>query len=50
MLVKNYGWISQRTPTAQSSGPGKFRPQGLTDPDVTVSAHPALMIQQLKVV
>jgi hypothetical protein len=28
----------------QSSSPGEFHPQALTDPDVTVSRHPALII------
>jgi tripartite-type tricarboxylate transporter receptor subunit TctC len=28
-----------------SSSPGEFHPQALTDPDVTVSRHPALIIQ-----
>jgi len=27
-----------------SSSPGEFHPQALTDPDVNVSAHPALII------
>ena len=30
----------------ESSSPGEFHPQALTDPDVNVSAHPALIIQQ----
>ena len=29
----------------ESSSPGEFHPQTLTDPDVTVSRHPALIIQ-----
>jgi len=29
----------------ESSSPGEFHPQGFTDPDVTVSRHPALIIQ-----
>ena len=29
----------------QSSRPGEFHPQALTDPDVNVSAHPALTVQ-----
>ena len=29
----------------ESSSPGEFHPQALTDPDVTVSCHPALIIQ-----
>jgi len=29
----------------KSSSPGEFHPQALTDPDVNVSAHPALIIQ-----
>ena len=29
----------------KSSSPGEFHPQALTDPDVTVSRHPALIIQ-----
>ena len=32
---------------AESSSPGEFHPQALTDPDVNVSAHPALIIQSL---
>jgi hypothetical protein len=32
---------------AKSSSPRKFHPQGLTDSDVNVSAHPALIIQSL---
>jgi hypothetical protein len=28
----------------KSSSPGEFHPQALTDPDVNVSAHPALII------
>jgi hypothetical protein len=28
----------------KSSSPGDFHPQALTDPDVTVSRHPALII------
>jgi hypothetical protein len=31
----------------ESSGPGEFHPQALTDPDVNVSAHPALIIPSL---
>jgi hypothetical protein len=31
----------------ESSSPGEFHPQALTDPDVTVSRHPALIIQSL---
>jgi hypothetical protein len=31
----------------ESSGPGEFHPQALTDPDVSVSAHPALTIRPL---
>jgi hypothetical protein len=27
-----------------SSRPGEFHPQGLTDPDMNVSAHPALTV------
>jgi MFS family permease len=30
---------------AGSSRPGEFHPQALTDPDVNVSAHPALIVQ-----
>ena len=30
-----------------SSSPGEFHPQALADPDVNVSAHPALIIQSL---
>ncbi len=29
----------------QSSGPGEFHPQALTDPDVSVSTHPAPTVQ-----
>ena len=29
----------------ESSSPGEFHPQALTDPDVTVSRHPALIDQ-----
>jgi hypothetical protein len=29
----------------ESSSPGEFHPQALTDTDVTVSRHPALIIQ-----
>ena len=32
-------------PNLQSSSPGEFHPQALTDPDVTVSRHPALIIK-----
>ena len=28
-----------------SSGPGEFHPQALTDPDVSLSAHPAPTVQ-----
>jgi len=31
----------------ESSSPGEFHPQALTDTDVTVSRHPALIIQSL---
>jgi hypothetical protein len=31
--------------TGESSSPGDSHPQALTDPDVTVSCHPALIIQ-----
>jgi hypothetical protein len=31
----------------ESSSPGEFHPQALTDPDVNVSAHPALIIPSL---
>src|SRR5262249_19261077 len=30
-----------------SSGPGEFHPQALTDPDVRLSPHPALMIRSM---
>ena len=33
--------------TEGSSSPGDFHPQALTDPDVTVSRHPALIIRLL---
>jgi hypothetical protein len=29
----------------QSSGPGEFHPQALTEPDGKLALHPALMIQ-----
>ena len=29
----------------ESSSPGEFHPQALTEPDVNVSAHPALIVQ-----
>jgi len=29
----------------ESSGPGELHPQALTDPDVSVSTHPALTVQ-----
>src|ERR1039458_8602282 len=29
----------------KSSRPGEFHPQALTDPDMNVSAHPALIVQ-----
>ncbi len=29
----------------QSSGPGEFHPQALTEPDVSLSTHPALIDQ-----
>jgi hypothetical protein len=32
-------------PIAQSSSPEEFHPQALTEPDVTVSHHPALIDQ-----
>ena len=31
--------------TQQSSSPREFHPQALTEPDVTVSRHPALIVQ-----
>jgi hypothetical protein len=31
----------------KSSGPGEFHPQALTDPDVSVSTHPAPTVQPL---
>ena len=31
-------------PSLESSSPGEFHPQALTEPDVTVSRHPALII------
>src|SRR5436305_10148248 len=31
----------------ESSGPGEFHPQALSDPDGRLSPHPALMIQSL---
>src|SRR5512139_3267801 len=36
-----------RSNEQSSSSPGEFHPQTLTDPDVTVSRHPALTIQSL---
>ena len=33
-----------REGVVESSSPGEFHPQALTDPDVNVSAHPALII------
>ena len=39
---RNFFGISE---TEESSSPGEFHPQALTDPDVTVSRHPALIIQ-----
>ncbi len=35
--------ISKHKDMIQSSSPGEFHPQALTDPDVTVSRHPALI-------
>jgi hypothetical protein len=32
-------------PYHKSSSPGEFRPQALTEPDVSLSAHPALIAQ-----
>ena len=32
-------------PNDKSSSPGEFHPQALTEPDVNVSAHPALIVQ-----
>jgi len=31
--------------SAESSSAGEFHPHALTDPDVTVSRHPALIVQ-----
>jgi hypothetical protein len=31
----------------KSSGPGELHPQALTDPDVSVSTHPAPTVQPL---
>jgi hypothetical protein len=31
----------------ESSGPGEFHPQALTDPDVRLAPHPALMIRSM---
>ena len=42
-----FGKESTRKGDAKSSSPGEFHPQALTDPDVNVSAHPALIIQSL---
>ena len=36
--------MSRKRSTDESSSPGEFHPQALTDPDVTVSRHPALII------
>jgi len=36
-----------REGVVESSSPGEFHPQALTDPDVNVSAHPALIIPLL---
>ena len=32
-------------PDHKSSSPGESRPQALTEPDVNLSAHPALIVQ-----
>jgi hypothetical protein len=37
----------RRAGDKESSGPGEFRPQALTDPDVRLSPHPALMIRSM---
>ena len=37
--------LSNHVLIIQSSSPGEFHPQALTDPDVTVSRHPALIIE-----
>jgi hypothetical protein len=33
------------TPLLESSSPGELHPQALTEPDVNLSAHPALIVQ-----
>jgi hypothetical protein len=40
-------WMSRRAlnPVDESSRPGESHPQALTDPDMNVSAHPALIVQ-----
>ena len=32
-------------PNRESSSPGEFHPEALTEPDVNLSAHPALIVQ-----
>jgi len=54
-LIRNVVWWNKNVKTTlqevilgkrneESSSPGEFHPQALTDPDVNVSAHPALII------
>ena len=49
-------WVSRRTTTTEdyflagrsltwSSSPGELHPQALTEPDVNLSIHPALIVQ-----
>ena len=42
VCISQLFWVSIFPP---SSSPGEFHPQALTDPDVTVSRHPALIDQ-----
>src|SRR5271165_1276135 len=53
---QNFAFVIDRAPEIaelavdlheRSSGPGEFHPQALTDPDVSVSAHPAPTVRPL---
>jgi len=39
------GIVFQLEPDDKSSSPGESHPQALTEPDVNLSAHPALIVQ-----
>ena len=45
LFLKAHGFVSMLKTDQESSSPGESHPQALTEPDVNLSAHPALIVQ-----